>query len=71
MNMHQWDGARSSRLHYNDLEVKVMVDSMTVFRSGEVYANQCKSQAEGKMGTLKFTLFKSAEAIYGLDGSVW
>src|SRR6266545_5746660 len=26
-------------------------DTLTVFRSGEVYANQCKPQAEGRMGT--------------------
>lgn len=26
-------------------------DTMTVFRSGEVYANQCKPQLEGRMGT--------------------
>ena len=27
-------------------------DTLTVFLSGEVYANQCKGQPEGKMGTL-------------------
>lgn len=26
-------------------------DTLTVFRSGEVYASQCRPQAEGKMGT--------------------
>lgn len=26
-------------------------DTMTVFRSGEVYTSQCKSQSEGRMGT--------------------
>jgi len=27
-------------------------DTLTVFRSGEVYTSQCKSQSEGRMGTL-------------------
>lgn len=31
-------------------------DSLTVFLSGEIYGNQCKSQSIGTMGTFAFTL---------------
>jgi len=36
-------------------------DSMTVFRSGEVYANQCKPKAEGRMGTFADLLSSSQQ----------
>jgi hypothetical protein len=35
-------------------------DSLTVFLSGEVYANRCKPESEGRMGTFK-NLFSSSE----------
>lgn len=36
-------------------------DSMTVFLSGEVYANQCKPKAEGRMGTFADLLSSSQQ----------
>jgi hypothetical protein len=36
-------------------------DTMTVFRSGEVYTTQCKPQAEGRMGTLANLLSSSEQ----------
>ena len=41
-------------------------DTLTVFRSGEVYANKCKPQSEGKMGTFA-NLLSSSEKKQFMD----
>ena len=41
-------------------------DTLTVFRSGEVYANKCKPQSEGKMGTFA-NLLSSSEKEQFMD----
>jgi hypothetical protein len=41
-------------------------DTMTVFRSGEVYTTQCKPQAEGRMGTFA-TLLSSDQQTQFMD----